>query len=213
MALQPPPPSLAAFPPRSRARTPTELFRISWAQESTTGAVNSGWRFSSLPPGYNRFDLPAPRGTCYWSDRRHGAWVEVFRGVTTVDSADAARRRLFVATPPPMRLADVLARRAYSFGVTAELSTTGDYEGPQRWAAAFARQGFHGVVGSCRHDPSSTALNVAVFGVAGTPAKQRGWRVQRRPLAGDTQLLRELVPFGVRVTPNPDDVPIIGVPG
>jgi hypothetical protein len=68
------------------------------------------------------------------------------------------------------------------------------------------------VVGSCSHDPSSTAPNVAVFGHEGQPATQAGWRVDRSRLETDETLLSELGAFGVRVAAAPYDVPTIPAP-
>ena len=85
--------------------------------------ARSPWRFSAIPPGHRRFDLSRPHGTCYWSSRRYGAWVEVWRGVTMVDLDDALKRRLWVGHAPAMHLANLLSPRAYGYGITAALST------------------------------------------------------------------------------------------
>lgn len=207
MPLQPPPDDLAGFPVRRPSPALRPLYRIFWHRDRKTGAVNSAWRFSSLPSAAGqRFDLPDPAGTCYWSDRRYGAWIEVFRGAKVVATTDAAARRLWTGRAPALRLADLLAERAYAFGVTAAISTQPDYTLPQRWAAALKNVGFQGVAGSCSHDPASKALNVAVFGKAGSPRSQPGWTTTSGPIATDVELLRELAALGVHVAPVPFDV-------
>ena len=183
------------------------LYRIYWHRDRVTGAVNSPWRFSAVPPGLGRFDLPSPDGTCYWSSRRYGAWVEVWRGATTIDVADLRARRLWAAQAPPLRLANLLSRTSYPYGVTAAISTQPDYALPQQWAGALRRAGFAGLVGSCSHDPASVALNVAVFGREGTPRRQRGWATTSGRIEHDAVLLTELASLGIRVAPVPFDVP------
>ncbi|MGV8846504.1 MAG: RES family NAD+ phosphorylase [Propionicimonas sp.] len=212
MPLRPPPASLKGFPTRRAAASLRTLYRISGHHVRGAGTSNSPWRFSSIPDGRNRFDVPAPHGTCYWSDRRYGAWVEVFRGAMCVDLSAQPPRRIWTGSTPVLRLADLLARKAASFGVTAAISTQPDYALPQLWAEALHRQGFAGLVGTCSHDPSSTALNVAVFGRAGTPRSQPGWTTRAARLEDDQTLLSELAAFGVHLVPAPFDVPTIAAP-
>lgn len=204
MPLKSPPTNLTGFPVRRRSAATQNLFRIFWYRDPA-GNRTSVWNFTT---GANRFDIPAPNGTCYWSDRRYGAWVEVFRGAKIVDTADAAQRRLWSGSAPVLRLADLLAPKAYAFGVTAAISTIADYTKPQEWATELHNRGFDGVVGTCSHDPSSTALNVAVFGRAGTPRSQPGWRTAAGRIETDIVLLRELAQLGVIVAPAPHSVPI-----
>lgn len=206
--LQPPPSDLAGFPFRPRSRRPRTLYRIFW-HRSRAGALNVAWNFTTGPPGANRFDLLAPAGTCYWSDRAYGAFVEVFRGLRVIALTDISRRRLFVATPPPLRLADLTAPAAYSFGVTADIATILPYDLPQHWARSCAAHGADGVWALCRHDPSAKACNVAVFGPAGTPARRAGWTVRRVRLDRDPALAADLRRLGVRTVPVPFAVPIV----
>jgi hypothetical protein len=188
MPLTAPPADLAGFPPRRSTSSVRVLYRIFWHRDRGTGAPNSPWRFSTTPPGHNRYDVPAPNGTCYWTNRRYGAWVEVFRGAKLVDASDVRRRRIWTGNAPVLRLANLRAPKAYSYGVTAAISTQPDYTLPQQWAEALRRHGFDALVGSCSHDPSSTALNVAVFGKAGTPRTQPRWTTSRNRIEQDTEL-------------------------
>lgn len=208
MPLKSPPPGLAAFPERPPAPKEWALYRISWHRDPETGDLNGPWRFSGVPPGSNRFDLPDPEGTCYWSDRRYGAFVEVFRGAVLVAEADARARRLWTGAAPELWLADLLAEEAYAVGITAAVSAQPDYKQPQEWAAAVRKLGFDGLVGTCSHDPTSTALNVAIFGGAGTPTHQDGWTTTVGAVENDTDLLQELAAFGVRIAPVPYDVAV-----
>lgn len=204
MPLQPPPRTLAGFPTRPPSPTTRTLYRIAWHRDRTSDTPNGPWRFSSRSStSSGRFDLPVPDGTCYWSSHRYGAWLEAFRGAKLVDAADAAARRLWTATAPLLRLADLLSPKAYLYGVTAAISTQPDYTVPRLWAAALHADGFQGLVGTCSHDTTSTALNVAVFGTAGSPRRRRGWTTRAAPIDSDLDLLGELAAFGVHVADVP----------
>lgn len=210
MPLQSPPDDLSEFPSRT---TPLgTLYRIFWHRDPHTGDVNSPWRFSSVPPGLRRFDLRQPSGTCYWSDLRYGAFLEVFRNCAVVADADVKNRRLWVGNATELALADLLAPHTAALGITAAISTQPDYEKPQEWAAALAGLGFDGLVGTCSHDPTSAALNVAVFGVAGTPDEQPGWSVAAKLVGDDAELSTELVAFGIRIARVPYDVTVVVPP-
>ena len=204
-------PGLDGYPRLAARDTPATVFLIVHLRSRTTGALNPPWRFGSVPPGASRFDLPGPGGTCYRSDRRYGSWVEVWRGARVVDRADVTRRALFSATPPVLRIADTLSLAAHRFGGTGELSTVVPYDLPQAWARALRAQGFDGLVGLCRHDPSLTARNLAVFGPSGVTARRAGWTTRRSALLGDPQLaaeLAQLAQLGVQVAAAPHTVPI-----
>lgn len=203
-----PPPALTGFPTRPRSRSPRRLYRIHW-HRNRAGALNAAWHFTSIPPGKNRFDLPAPTGTCYWSDRAYGAFVEVFRGIKVLAPSDLQRRRIFTAAAPPLRLGDATAAAAYSFGVTVELSSITAYQLPQTWAKAVVDHGLDGLISWCRHDPTARARNVAVFGPEGRPARRAGWTVTRTRIDSDPQLVSDLRRLGVRTVPIPFALPAV----
>ena len=181
MPLAPPPAALGGFPSRRPGASLRRLFRIYRHRDRMTGAVNgSPWRFGAVPPGRGRFDLPAPDGTCYWSDRRYGAWVEVWRGATTIDLVDARARRLWTAQAPPLRLANLLSPRSYRYGITAAISTQPDYACPSSGPRAARRR-------VCR--PRRQLLARPRLGGAqrrrirsrGHAAAQRGWTTTSGP--------------------------------
>lgn len=212
VTLGPPPADLTGYPSLAARELPKTLFRIFHLRHRTTGALNSPWRFTSVPPGRSRFDIDEPEGTCYWSDRRYGCWVEVFRGTQVVDRLDVTRRALFSATPPKLRLANTLALAAHSFGGTGELSTVIPYDIPQAWARALRAHGFAGLVARCRHDPGLTARTFAVFGPSGVSARRAGWVTRRGAVLDDPKLVEELAQLKVLVAAVPHRVPITTPP-
>ena len=212
VSLTAPPADVSSFPTLGARGLPGMLFRIFFLRDRTTGALNSAWRFGSVPPGEARFDLRTPDGTCYWSDRRYGSWVEVWRGTRVVDRADVTRRALFSATPPALRLANTVAPAAHRFGVTGELSFLVPYDLPQAWAQALHSAGFAGLVAACRHDPALRARSFAVFGPSGVVARRAGWITRRSSLLSDPVLAAELAELGVQVAAAPYAVPISAPP-
>lgn len=153
------------------------------------------WWFGS--DGAGRFDLPAPRGTCYLATsavvalrERLGAVLGGSPYVAASLLEDVVVSRLRV--PATRRLANLLAARASDYGVTRELETMTPYDVPQAWARAFDDEGLQGV----RYGPRFTtgaAASVALFEAAGTP----GWDGDPEPLpAAD-------LPGGPRPMPAP----------
>ena len=211
MPLQDPPHDLTSFPLRRYSNRLRTLYRVVWHRDRH-GNLNQPWNYTSCPPGTNRFDLPDPEGTCYWSDESYGAFLETFRGAKVIASVDVAAKRLWVAKAPRERLANLLAPKAASVGVTAAISTQPDYEQSQRWAAALRHLGFEGVVGTCSHDPTSNALNVAIFGPAGVAPNRPGWVSTATSIEADVELHKELAKFGILIVDVPHDVAITGPP-
>lgn len=214
MACSGPPASLQGFPGTELAAG-AAMYRIVAARDPHTGRRRTPWFFSSLPGRRRgRFDVPAPDGSCYFSDYRYGAWFEVFRRCGLVDRVDVEARRLYtvVRSGPSLRLADLRAPGARRFGVTADLAGGADYALAHRWAAAVHAAGFPGLVATVRHDPTHTARNVVVFGRAGSRSRVNGWRGRVSSLVGDPVLPGELAPFGTGVTTVPTDVTVTAVP-
>jgi hypothetical protein len=70
-----------------------------------------------------------------------GAWIEVFRKAMVIAEADVSARILTeLRAGPDLRLADLVSRRALSFGVTASLGADEDYAaGTSSWQPPSAR--------------------------------------------------------------------------
>lgn len=186
----PPPADLSGFP----------SFRLRGPRVRIHRASVGPWWFNSDLT--QRFDLPAPAGTCYLADDPNGAFIEVFRGFAggLIPEAEITARRIARVRPPrSIRLADLLNERAAMFGVTAELGSTSDYERSQAWAGAFARAGFEGIRYHLRHDPTSRLVGIAVFGEAG----ERDWPVLADDPVDDRTVREVARRFGIRVLPGP----------
>ncbi|RBY78959.1 hypothetical protein DQ238_11315 [Geodermatophilus sp. TF02-6] len=210
-----PPDDLAGFP-RTALDPGATLFRLVLARDPVTGTPRAPWFFSSLPSDHpGRFDLPAPDGSCCFSDRRYGAWLEVFRSTGLVDRVDVEKRRLLTATrtAPPLPVADLRAPQARSFGVTDDLFAGDDHTLPQAWASGLHRAQFAGLASTARHDPTAVARTVTLFGRSGPRTRVRGWHTAASRPTGDTALLQELAPFGTGVLSRPYDVPVTSLPG
>lgn len=190
-ASQPPPvAALAAFPAYDLGPD-VALFRIHRAQHDV-------WFFGSS--GTSRFDLPAPHGTCYLAEDPVGAFLETFRYINGIPESEVLARRLSeVRVPTRRRIADLTARAARGYGVTAALHSMSDYTLPQQWAWNLFAAGYGGLRYLVSHDPLSRHVGVALFGPAGPaewPAPAPG--AITRPLIDEVE--RE---FGIIVVPNP----------
>jgi RES domain len=125
----------------------------------------------------------------------------VFRSTALVDRVDVERRGLLTAvrSGPGLRLADLRAAGARSFGVTADLAGGDDYTVTHLWAAALLATGVAGIRATVRHDPTHRARDVVVFGPAGARSRVRGWRSSLAPLLTDAALMSELARARFRV--------------
>ena len=185
---------LAGFPARTwKAGRP--LWRIH-------RAANGVWWYSAK---HGRFDPVhvAGLGACYFAQNPIGAFVEVYRTRMELDQADIDDRRLArVELDRDLRLADVVSRRALSFGVTAEIGVGGDYDNSQELASGLAAVGYDGVRWWVRHDPAQRRVGIALFGSAGAAPSRTEAHVASREI--DEQLLDEARRnFGYRVVPAP----------
>jgi hypothetical protein len=156
-----------------------------------------GWFCSDLEC---RFDLPAPKGTCYLAEDPLGSFVEVFTDVTLVAEGDVEQRRLSnLHVPKTVRLADCTDAASRKFGSTGEIHTTIDYDLTQRWARAFVAAGFDGIRYFVRHDPAQRRVGIALFGAAG---EARDWPDPKTEEISDDLLLEVARRFGIRVLPR-----------
>lgn len=158
-----PPETLEGFPQHTVGPR-DDLFRAH-------GTALGPWWFGN--DGDGRFDLPAPRGTCYTATDPLSALRErlgpVLGGSDAVPESlleDALVSRLRV--PAGREVADTQSRDAARFGVTRELETMVPYAVPQAWARAFDAAGLGGVRYGPRFTPGECSA-VALFDEAGSP--------------------------------------------
>ena len=173
VAQQPPGMPLSGFPMR-RLPTGERLFR------AHTAALGPWWFGND---GGGRFDLPAPRGTCYLAASALTALRErlgVVLGCRPVVPASLLANAVVstLAAPDDRDLADLQSADASRFGVTRELETMVPYAVPQAWARGFDDAGLGGVAYGPRFS-TGDATSFALFGPAG-PAD---WPVDPRPVA------------------------------
>jgi hypothetical protein len=138
------------------------------------------WWFGS--DGSGRFDLSAPRGTCYLALDPLSALRErlgpVLGGSQAVpesllEESVVSRLRL----PGDREVADTQDRRAARFGVTREIESAVPYAVSQAWARAFDAAGFGGVRYGPRFTPGDSSA-VALFDAEGA----QDWPVDADPL-------------------------------
>lgn len=154
MPLSEPPASLDGFP---ELRWASRLYRIHRRGLSPLYFSNTG---------QGRFDLNPPEGTLYGSASELGSFVEVFRS-TLIPTSEVEQRRLArlkTKARRPLVLADCTKAEARRFGITAAIHSTPDYALTQRWATAFRRDGFDGILYLVSHDPSAGTKGYAIFG-------------------------------------------------
>ncbi|MFC8503220.1 RES family NAD+ phosphorylase [Pedococcus sp. NPDC057267] len=164
--------SLEGFPTRRLTRA-TALFRAHRADRGP-------WWFGN--DGGGRFDLAAPRGTCYLALDPCSAVRErlglVLGGRREVPAS--LLEEVLVSTlhvPGPVEVADVQSREAGDFGVTRELESMVPYAVPQAWARAFDDAGLGGVAYGPRFTPGEASA-VGLFG----PAGAADWPVDPAPV-------------------------------
>ena len=191
MTVRPPPENCHGFPTTAVGGVP--LWRVTQNERS-----ERPWWFASLPldgtEGAGRFDLPQPRGTCYWATEPLAAVAEVLlRDASSgvLPSEIVAARTIVEAPAPDASLADLTDPDAAAYGVTNELSAgPPPYAAAQAWARALDTVS-DGVHYPTRHHTSGRSC--AFFGDAGLGATAPA-RVA--PLAD----LRTEIEDGLRIT-------------
>ncbi len=178
------PGDLAGFP---AVAPPKHMTRVCLAARDT-------WWFSA--DGSGRFDLVAPRGTCYLATDAYAAIREAAR-LGPVSSLWVQARELREVEPPDpsARLAATTRQAAGRYGITTELTTTVPYDLPRRWAAAFHAHRFDGIRHELRHDQRARPSGIALFGPIGPGDHDNGRRTALALAAMDAA--------GVRVLPPP----------
>lgn len=215
MALDPPPDdpaALARFPARRPPVGPGRpLHRVFRHRDAATGRARRPFFFASAPAAGSggRYDPLVPLGACYLAPQKAAAFLEVFRMLVVPLEDLRARRLCTTEAPRSVPTADLLAARARSFGVTAEIHTTADRHLTQAWAQRLYETGFRALWGQARHDPTLRQRIVALLDRAGEhqPFGWR-WRTEIGRLESDAELATALRRFGYRIVEIPWDVAI-----
>jgi hypothetical protein len=186
-AQGPPPASLVGFP-AYRIGADTDLFR------AHAGNLRPWWFGND---GGGRFDLVAPRGTCYLALDPLSALRERLGPVlgasqlvpaSLLESVVVSRLRIVAGC----ELADIRDRRAATFGVTRELESMVPYAVPQAWARAFDTAGHGGVRYGPRFTPGDSSA-IALFDDEGG----KSWPADPDPV------LAQQVPGAPKAMPTP----------
>jgi hypothetical protein len=188
--------NLRGFPYRT-LRADRPLYRLH-------RAAREPWWFSA--DGSGRFDpVGTHAGACYVAYEPLGAWIEVFRKAMVIAEADVSARILTdLRAGRDLRLADLVSRRALSFGVTASLGADEDYSRSHDFAAAAVGAGFDGVRYRARHDPALRLTNVALFAATGAPGTTDATWPPCVSVPVPDELIEDAArTFGYRVLPAP----------
>jgi hypothetical protein len=197
------PPELAEdlgdFPRRSIAPS-QPLYRVAQRDRKP-------WWFGNSLAG--RFDLPPPQGTCYLAFDALAALLEVIGpdrlGGVLSTSFFAVRRLWELRLPREHDVADLTARRAARFGITAEIGGIVPYDLPQAWALRLHQAGVEGLLYWLRHDPSRTE-GLALFGDQG----EAGFPGVERPIGREWQArLEEEFGFTILDIPRAEELRMV----
>lgn len=153
---------------------PKKTIRANTGMYRAHSIGRSPWWFSSERTG--RFNLSAPRGTCYAASRVDTAVREKVRDeISSTGVVSRAFAEGFVVSaitaPADCKLAAVSSAGAARFDVRRALVTMDNYDIPQEWAEVFADAGFHGIYYGSAYT-TGAASAVALFGAAGDPGPQ-----------------------------------------
>lgn len=170
------------------------------------------WRAARRAPwwycsgGDCRFDLPWPRGTCYFGldavcgllESVGAEWVS---GRPLTAQFVTERTVYGIDLRAALSLADLVDRAAAGFRVTNELSTMTPYDIPREFAGLFDALGVAGLRYRARFDPGESARGIALFGPAGLHPDRAD---EEQPV--DEGLLGELRKLGLVI----EDPPALG---
>lgn len=165
------------------------------------------WWFGSSLAG--RFDLSEPAGTCYTAESEIVTLLETWTGIALIPQPELDQRALSTMTADQdLQLADMTSNAAIGFGVTAEISTTIDYDLTQNWATALHAAGYNGIRYWARHEVGRTAACVALFDFGGAPRDDAPYLVRNTtPLSECGQLWEHLrQQTGIEVADIPDSL-------
>lgn len=168
------------------------------------------WFNSGKGAERQRFDLPAPHGTCYLG-----------KSVETAIREKARERLLSTGTiplqliypwmvydvmlPSAITAADTSHKEAVDYGANRELATVRDLETSCAWAGALFKAGFEGIVYASRFTSEQGWNAIALFGLAG---ERTAWPIERKRSAleaMETSSLGHMVSGrrGLRIVPPP----------
>jgi hypothetical protein len=165
------------------------------------------WWFGS--DGSGRFDLGAPRGTCYVAEsavvavrERIGIVLGTKRRIPSAALDGVVVSRLGLVEP--VAVANLRSARAAAFGVLNELASMVPYDVPQAWARALDAAGYDGVRYPARFS-TGRAGAVAVFGPSGD---RPSWPVDPAPVSAAD------VPGApiLRAPPRIDEITVVRTP-
>lgn len=133
----------------------------------STSTTNGPWFFNSSKT--QRFDLAAPRGTCYLGTSIEVAVRERIRGTLLnthiIPPAMVAAMNVYeVRIPATITAADTLSEQAVNFGANRELPTVRPYGVPCAWAEALAAEAFGGLVYASSFTSAAQWNALALFG-------------------------------------------------
>lgn len=152
---------LSGFPVED-ALPPVTLYRAHTAS-------NGPWWFSSS--GSGRFDLSAPRGTCYAADDVGAALRERlgrhFRGGGRAPARLIDDTAVTVVIAPHSRAANLEDPGVAAYPITGELVTMAEYSITRAWAGAFDRARFDAIHYRGRFSHAAGVACWALFGDAG----------------------------------------------
>lgn len=168
--------------------------------------ANGAWFFSN--EGAGRFDLDAPRGTCYLGVDPDTAVREVLgptlHNLGGVDEEFAAQRVISQLHLPDTRtVANLCDKRAADYAVTREIHTITPYDKTRAWARALDAIA-DGVQYESRFTTAAHANAVAIFDAAGP----KSWPADAKPIPFSAAA-RDV---GIAVLPPPRKVTIVQPP-
>ncbi len=175
------------------------------------GSHRSPWFFSSTSvENPSRFDLPEPKGTCYFASTKFGAWSETFRGPRVTSRQEVEKRSLVRAhrKNQVLPLSDLTSRGSTSYGLTLDVAAGGDYSQTQEIARLLFKANSKGVRSFLRKSPTALLYTFGIFGSAGAHSSARGWKSETSKLMDETELLETAVEYGYKVVDIPHEMPI-----
>jgi hypothetical protein len=182
--------------PRRTLRAGTKLYRVH---------RQPPWYFDASDEGrFNPTGVPG-RGGCYWAEKPLGAFVEAFRTTRTLAEADVAARSLSeILLVDDLVVGNLTVRKALAAGVTAAVTSGGDYAEAQELASDV--QGvLDGLRYRARHDLRQQLVSIVWFGDVGSPTAAV---MAQLPTPVTTAIPGELIAeaerqFGYEVLPTP----------